>query len=194
MKKSILLLTAILIVSASACGNTTPPAPSASKASTAPSSSVAEVKDDYVAIGGKTPYETLTATEEANIKKAEEEARLQAEAKARAKADAEAKAKAQAQAHAQQAQANQTAEAQNTEQTGGVQQAQPAQQAEQPAPEGYHWYTYPSGQTVLMVDSPYIALKELYENAPDEKSKQQAWGFLQEHLKNGAFGGYKTKD
>lgn len=113
MKKSVLyalcIATAIIMT---ACGNTqTTPSPSASKASmVAPTSSVAEVKDDYVAIGGLTPYEVLTATEEANIKKAEEEARLQAEAKKKADQQAQAKKQAQAQVNQQAQPAQQVAE------------------------------------------------------------------------------------
>ena len=204
MKKSALLLTILTALALTGCGNATATTPATtSKASTvAPSSSVAEVKDDYVAIGGKTPYEQLTATEEQAIKKAEEEARLQAEAKAKAQAEAKAKAEAEAKKQAEQvqAQASQQEVAEKPQQTGGVQQAQPAQQAEQPAqtastghdyttpaPAGQHWYTFPNGQRVLVANSAYIAHKNLYDNAPDEKSRQQAWAMMQDDLANGRY-------
>lgn len=211
MKKVILTIVGLVATfTLVACNSTQTTTTTTSKASTiAPSSSVAEVKDDYVAIGGKTPYEQLTATEEQAIKKAEEEARLQAEAKAKAQAEAKAKADAEAkkQAEQAQAQANQTAEVQNTEQTGGVQQAQPAQQAQQtaeqpaqtastghdyttPAPAGQHWYTFPNGQRVLVANSAYLAHKAGYDyckSIGDELGMRQAQAMMEDDLANGRY-------
>lgn len=118
MKKSIYTLGIVTVLFITACSNTqTTSVSSSTITSTAPSSSVAEVKeDDYVYIGGKTPYETLTATEEANIKKAEEEARLQAEAKAKAQAEAKAKADAEAKKQAEQQQQAQASQQEVAEQ------------------------------------------------------------------------------
>lgn len=188
MRKTLALTTTLIIaLSMTACGNTSTSQPaSSSKASTAPTSSVAEKKDDYVYIGGKTPYEVLTDTEEANIKKAEEEARLQAEAKAKAQAEAKAKADAEAKKQVEQQQQAQ-AEQQPAEQPQQMAKAEPAQQAEASSGD-YRLHTYPDGTTVRIYNNAYLAHKAGYEYAKsigDELGMRQAQAMMEQDLASG---------